>query len=198
MTLTQKQEAFTRNLFEGMSQRVAYVAAGYSSNQSPATIDRHASELAKNDKVMARYEKLRQKAEDASVATVLERKQILTEIARARMTDFLTCSADGVWMHDIGQDSMNTAALKKVETTTAPFGNADDNLKIILTKVELIDPTKAIDLLNKMDKLYEAGISNFQDNRQINIYIQGNDAKKKLERLLSGEKRKEGLQDATE
>ena len=152
--LKKKQETLTQSLFKGMSQRDAYIEAGYSPNQLPATIDRHACELAKTDKILARYEELRQKVEDASVATVLERKQVLTEIARARQTDFMTCSADGVWMHDIGQETMNKAALKQIQTTTEPFGEKDDNLKIILTKVELYDPIKAIAELNKMDGAY--------------------------------------------
>jgi len=88
MVLTQKQETFCLNLFQGMSQRDAYIAAGYSPRQSPATIDRHACDLAKTDKILARTEELRQAAEDASVATVLERKQVLTEIVRGRFADF--------------------------------------------------------------------------------------------------------------
>ncbi len=152
--LKQKQETFTQNLFKGMSQRDAYTAAGYSSNQLPATLDRHAYDLAKNGKILARLEELRQKVEDASVATVLERQQVLTEIVRARQTDYMICSADGVWMHDIGQDTINKAALKQIQTTTMPFGEKEDNYKIILTKVELHDSIKAIAELNKMDGAY--------------------------------------------
>ena len=80
--LTQKQERFTQNLFGGMSQREAYIVAGYSSKQAPATIDRNACILANSNKIVTRWNDLRQKAEDESVLIVLERKQRLTEFAR--------------------------------------------------------------------------------------------------------------------
>ena len=80
--LTQKQENFTLNLFKGMSQREAYTVAGYSSKQSPDTLDRNACELAGSNKIVARLEELNSKTEDDSVATVIERKQRLTEVLR--------------------------------------------------------------------------------------------------------------------
>jgi len=149
-TLTPKQEKFVRNLFEGMSQREAYINAGYSSKSSPAILDIRACEAAKASKVLVRLEELRKKAEDKSVASVLERKQVLTEIIRARHTDFMTCSADGVWFHDIGPEKLNLAALKQIQTTTMPFGDKESPDKVLLTKVELNDPIRAIAELNKM------------------------------------------------
>ncbi|GAI87124.1 unnamed protein product [marine sediment metagenome] len=86
--LTQKQETFTQNLFKGMSQREAYIEAGYSPKSSMATIDNHACQLANSGKVVARWEELKKKVEDASIATVKERKQILTEIARGNLLDY--------------------------------------------------------------------------------------------------------------
>jgi len=162
--LTQKQERLVINLFNGMSQHDAYLQAGYSSNQSSATIDRHACALSKNDKIMTRLKELREEARLPDVASFEERQKVLTEITRARMTDFMFCSADGVYYHDIGKDTMNKAAIKGMQTTTMPFatGGAPRNkdeapaaeLAIILTKVELISPIEAIKELNKMDGSY--------------------------------------------
>ena len=160
-----RQERYVQNWLKGETKEKSVINAGY----QPKWAASIGSKLSINPKILARYDELQQKAEDASVATVLERKQILTEIARARMTDFMTCSAVGVWMHDIGPENLNKAGLKKVETTTMPFGSEESNLKIILTKVELIDSTKAIDLLNKMDKLYSDGIN--IDNRKQEIHF---------------------------
>jgi predicted regulator of amino acid metabolism with ACT domain len=42
--------------------------------------------------------------------------------------------------------------------------------------------------LNKMRQNYNPDITSLQDNRQINIYISGEDAKSKLDRLLTGAK----------
>ncbi len=80
--LTQKQETFCLNLFKGMSQREAWIQAGYSSKYSPAVIDVNACRMANTNKIKLRLGELNQKTEDKSVATVLERKQKLTEIIR--------------------------------------------------------------------------------------------------------------------
>ena len=154
MKLTRRQEKFTLNLLAGMTQREAYLQAGYSAKPSMAVIDVNACRLAQNTKVLLRQAELNQKAESDKVAGVEERKRVLTEILRARQTDFMTCSADGVWMHDIGTETLNVAGLKKIRTSTMPFGDKESNLQIILTEVELIDPVKAIAELNKMDGAY--------------------------------------------
>jgi len=82
MKLTQKQETFTLNLFKGMSQREAYIQAVYSPNALQSTRDRNASALANSNKVLTRFNELRQKAEDESIALPKERKQRLTEFVR--------------------------------------------------------------------------------------------------------------------
>ena len=165
--LTQKQENFCLNILQGMSQREAYIKAGYSNKQSFVTIDRNACGLLKNNKVLTRLEELRQKTQNDKIASVIECQEILTEIIRAKQTDFMTCSADGVWMHDVGNETLNTHAIKQIQTTTMPFGGNDSPLKILLTKVELHDPLKAIDLLNKMRGLYSDGTNINIGNREI-------------------------------
>ena len=47
---------------------------------------------------------------------------------------------------------------------------------------------QASDQLNKMDKLYSEVPTGYNDNRQYNIYIQGDEAKANLEQLLAGKK----------
>lgn len=85
--LTPKQERFCLNLFQGMSQHDAYLAAGYSPSQSANTIDRHASELAKYGKVVTRIKELRHVASSPSIMTVEKRKERLSQIAK---TDYKT------------------------------------------------------------------------------------------------------------
>ena len=80
--LTAKQEQFALNLFKGLSQRDAYIAAGYSSNQKSSTIDEDASRLAKDSKILARLAELRAEAAGDDIADVTERKRKLTEILR--------------------------------------------------------------------------------------------------------------------
>lgn len=45
----------------------------------------------------------------------------------------------------------------------------------------------AIDILNKMDNVYEEK-AQYQDNRQYNIIVSGDEARGKVERLLQGER----------
>ncbi len=148
--LTQKQETFTQNLFEGMYQRDAYIDA-YQPNYALSTIDANASRLAHNEKVLARLTVLRQKAEDATVATVLERKQRLTEISRARLTDYVTCGPDRDLVN-VGPESPNTGALQEVTSRTEV--DKDGAGAAVVTKIKLHNPIQAIDLLNKMDGAY--------------------------------------------
>ena len=57
--LTNKQELFVQGLVSGLSQRKAYINAGYSTkNKSNEYIDTEASKLFKNPKVFQRYNDL--------------------------------------------------------------------------------------------------------------------------------------------
>ena len=79
--LTQKQELFTQYLFEGLSQRQAYIKAGYSSNQLPATLDRHAHTVANSDKIKARLAELNLASVTPKVLDKQARLEKLTEVA---------------------------------------------------------------------------------------------------------------------
>lgn len=182
--LTQKQHKYGLNLFKGLIQYDAYREAGYSIKSARGTIDAAASRLAKNVKILALLAELREKAEDASVATVLERKQVLTEILRARQTDFMTCSADGVWMHDIGEETLNKAGLKKIRTTTMPFGDKDSELKVILTEVELIDPVRAIEVLSKLCGDLKDGV-HIDNRKQVNNFYVRDLTDEELEAIIA-------------
>lgn len=85
--LTPKQEAFARYLFEGLSQREAWIKAGYSNKYPVEYIDSHACVLAAKEKVKARYEELQKQADDKSIASVLERKQIATQGIRGELRE---------------------------------------------------------------------------------------------------------------
>lgn len=78
MKLTQKQETFCLKYFELGNATEAALIAGY----SPKTARAIASiNLTKAD-IQARLKELNQNTEDASIATVTERKQRLTELAK--------------------------------------------------------------------------------------------------------------------
>ena len=182
--LTQKQEKFTLNIFNGMTQREAWKEAGYSTRYPIAHIDRDASLLANSPKILQRLQGLRQKTEDASVMDVKERKQRLTEIARARLTDFMELGQDGSWVN-LGPEVPMSGAIQEIRSRTE---YDDDGAKpTVHTMVKLHNPLQAIDLLNKMDKIYTDGALVTVDNRKVEITVYDRETGRLVERLLHGE-----------
>lgn len=174
MDLTPKQEKFVQNIFSGMIQREAWIKAGYSSSYPVPYIDSHACALFNSGKIQARYKELRDLAASGKVMLFTERQERLSEIARARLTDYVT--DEGI---KIDKDSPNTAALQGIKTKVkySKKGREPE----IVTDIDLHDPAKAIDLLNKMDKIYSDIPPSFQDNRTINIIVSSEKAKQLVE-----------------
>ena len=167
--LTGKQERFARFLFEGLAQREAYIQAGYSKKQAMATVDKNAFALANNTKVVSRLAELRKAAEDASVATVLERKQVLSEIVRGRVANFMT---------NLTKEKLESAALQELTITERPSGKK--------TNIKLHNPIHAVDLLNKMDRIYGESPQVNIDNRSINFIVRNKEEQEEIAKLVEG------------
>lgn len=178
--LTFKQQLFAQYLFTGMSQREAYLAAGYSPNQKPATLDHHACVLADSANIVARLEQLRREADDEAIATVTERKKVLTEIIRGRIRQYTNGKRINVELQD-----MNSAAVSEVVTSELQIGKGDEAAIIEVTKLKLRDPIAAITELNKMDKVYTEQPPT-QDNRTYNILVADDETKEEVKRLIGG------------
>ena len=182
--LTQKQENFCLNVFQGMSQREAYIQS-YKPNYAITTIDANASRLASNEKVLKRLSELREKAQNSKIASVIERKEILSEIARASMTNFVEVGQDGAWFN-IDNTNLNNRAISSVQSKTVVGKDGADDAVFI--RVNLRDPIEAIKELNKMDGVYAENTTVVNnDNRSINIIVQSEKGKKITESLMSGE-----------
>ncbi len=173
-TLTPKQEAFTRYLFEGLSQREAWIKAGYSSKYSVEVIDVNACKLAAQNKVQLRIAELKQKAEDKSIASVLERKQVLTEIVRGRFIDFMSKPTP---------EKLRSAALQEIRIQEHTDKDGESHKT---TTMKLNDPVKAISELNKMEHIYvEAPAVNI-DNRKVEIYVGTEKTRQIVEKIIEG------------
>ena len=182
--LTQRQENFCLNIFQGMSQREAYIQS-YKPNYAITTIDANASRLASNEKVLKRLSELREKAQNNKIASVIERKEILSEIARASMTNFVEVGQDGAWFN-IDNTNLNNRAISSVQSKTVVGKDGADDAVFI--RVNLRDPIEAIKELNKMDGVYAENTTVVNnDNRSINIIVQSEKGKKITESLMSGE-----------
>src|ERR1017187_2996208 len=117
----ERQEKFCQFIFQGYNQREAYVKAGYSC-ANLAIVDSHASHLATTSKVEARISELRQRAEDKSVMSVIERKQRLSEAGRADLADFI--DPGGETLHFDKQHPNHRAVIEySVSTTYTKHGD---------------------------------------------------------------------------
>jgi len=150
MKLTVKQEKFAQNLFTGMKQSEAYLEAGYSC-KSRGTIRSAACRLATNVNVRRRIAQLLEKSESAKVLSVQKRRERLSEIARTDITQFVKQSTDGSWV--VGSDSTNSAAIEEINCRTEYNENGTN--RTVHTIIKLLDKIRAIDLLNRMERLYE-------------------------------------------
>lgn len=81
-----RHETFAQELAKGVSQRKAYRAAYPKSERwKDTTVDAKACRLAKEDKVKARYEELKENAANAAGGAVMtrnEKRKLLAEMAR--------------------------------------------------------------------------------------------------------------------
>lgn len=178
--LTPKQERFCLNIFQGMSQREAYIKAGYSDRAKPSTLDERACVLVKTDKIETRLAELQKAAEDESVASVLERKEILSDIARAKLVDFIDVA------HDKLCDVAHNKALSEYTAAHNKKGNGKKTIK-------LHDPVKAISELNKMEGIYNADDREKENNTTYNILILNSvedqeSTKERLKRITEGKR----------
>ena len=146
--LSPQQESFVIDVFNDVKPGRAY--ANHYQVKSLAVAGAAATRLLKTVKILARLRELQAKAESDAVGTVLERKQRLTEIYRANLTDFI--DKDGIIT------LKPTAALAEYEVTRHR------------RKVKLRDPVAAITEHNRMEKVYDtATLQNF--NQQVIQFV---------------------------
>lgn len=179
--LTSKQERFTQNLFNGMTQREAWIQAGYSHNYSMARVDSHACELANSVKIKDRLEELNQPVIEALVSSKImdkqERLERLSEIGRARLIDFVKEGEP-----TLGADMLNNGAVADFYIKHG-FNKAGE--PVVTKAIRLHNPVTAMETMNKMDKLYSEVPTGYQDNRVFNVIV-GSEMAKELTQGVKG------------
>lgn len=230
------------NIISGMTATDAFIDAGF----SPTSATNHTTRWLKMDKIKARLAELQDETRTPMVMSISERKERLSEIGRADVTDFQT--KQGI---QVDKNMPNTGAIESLEVierysrdshagsitvkravvpeslrnkifkrdenkcvdcgSTAnlqidhiiPLSKGGKTIKSnlqtlcelcnktkgaskksqpdVITKLKLHSPIQAIDLLNKMDKVYsDVPLVNI-DNRQVNIYVSSEKAKELTE-----------------
>ena len=161
--LTQKQETFCVKYFEiGNASEAARLA-----KYSPKTAAVIGRENLLKPNIQARIAELREEVKGAAIMNVQERQEVLSEIARANMTNFVEVGQDGAWFN-IDNSNLNSRAIQSVQSKTVLGKDGADDAVFI--RVNLHDPMKAIDLLNKMEGIYSEGSTVNIDNRIIEIH----------------------------
>lgn len=90
--LTERQKAFARGVFEGLSQREAYKKAYDCSTKKDKTVDELASRLARNAKVKEYLEEMNKEVEKSAVLTKKERMEWLSRVVRTPLSEVDTTS----------------------------------------------------------------------------------------------------------
>jgi hypothetical protein len=140
--LTAKQEKFCQNIaLHHMTQHDAYINSYDAQNMLPATIDENASRMANSSKIKARLLELYNMTATPAVLSAQEKRQILADIARANLTDFIDENGQ------VRLNSKSSRALKEyyIKTRVDKFGNP-----IKTSSVKIIDAIQAIAEDNKM------------------------------------------------
>ncbi len=169
-----KHETFCLRYFESGNATEAATLSGYSARSARY----QGSRLLKRDNIAQRLTDLRQKAEDASVATVLERKQLYTAVIRGRFADFMSGG--------VTADKLTSAALKEIRVTEVSLGEGRTKKT---TTIVLHDSLRAADLLNKLEGLYidSPQVSVNVDNRKVEITVISEKAADLTRRIIDGE-----------
>ena len=108
MKLTPKQEKFCLEFVKTGNASEAYRRAYSTEKMKDETIWTKASKLLARDKVRARVEEIKQKAEDEAILSIKQRKELLTQIAKESPPNEAVKAIDIL-------NKMDAVYLKKVE-----------------------------------------------------------------------------------
>ncbi len=145
--LSNRQQLFCKYVAEGDNPSLATVKAGYSEKGNRS----RACRLMKKDEIRAEIRSLLDEIATPRIASVLELKQRLTQIIRARIGDYIEM-VDGQLQWIEGVDKTMAHSLFKIKTKTKTDKSGNTISRII--SVSSTNVLKAIHMLNKMDGLY--------------------------------------------
>jgi len=170
--LNVRNRRFSLNVYAGMKPRYAYIDAyNLQGPYNMNSIDVSASRLLNSDKIQRRLEELSGTEDNSAVATVQERKEILTGIIRADLTDYIKEGEP-----TLNNESLNTGAVSSYSVTESQQGQ-------VTKRIKLRDPIAAISELNKMEQVGGIGAMTVNDNRSWSINVMDDATRDRLLRI---------------
>ncbi len=179
--VNKRWEAFVLAYYGDANASEAAKIAGYSPKAARAI----ASRLLTKANIVERLRELQEAAASAKIMSTIERKERLSEIARARMSDFVSVGESGSARFNVTPESLHCGGVASATTRTVV--GRDDNPDIDFTTISLHDPVKAIAELNKMENIgrNDAPNVNIQNNSMV-IQVVSEQAKAMLADVLAG------------
>ena len=136
-----RHEKFAQAIFKGRNQTKAAIEAGYKKSRARFT----GANLATYSNIKERIKELHKATETSAIASVGERKEVLTEIIRGRFSHFIDSDGNTV---ELTEENLKSAAVQEVKIVEFVGKGAQGKEKA--TTIKLYSPIQAIDLLNKM------------------------------------------------
>ena len=143
-----RHEKYALARFKGKTKQDAAIEAGYKVSIARFT----GYKLATYRHIQERLREMHELARSDAVMPVIERKERLSEIARARLSDFIEVKEDGS-ISKVNIKGAHSAALQEI-TVTEFVGGPEGRAKDRSTKVKLHDPVKSMAELSKLDGAY--------------------------------------------
>jgi len=172
-----RHELFVLALLKGMSQQDAAIEAGYKPSRARFT----GADLVTNRNIIDRIVELHRQIESDAIMPVKERKEILSEIGRGQLTDFI--DKDG--HPTLTEDTPHGRAAAEFYIRESYNKQGDP---VVTKGIKLHNPMTAIGEINKMEHIYESGASVVIDNRILTINVKSEKAKITTQRLIDGER----------
>jgi len=166
-----------------MSQQDAAIKAGY----APEWARMQAHKLTTYNYIMDRIMELHEKIESKAIMKPKERKEILSEIGRGKLTDFI----DPAGQPKLDENTPHGRAAGEYIVRETYNKQGDP---VITKSIKLHNPITAIDSLNKMEHIYQGegpgpgGVHVAVNQQQVNFTVLDQRTQELTERLLRGER----------
>jgi len=156
--LSLRAQRFARYLFEGKTQLQAWQLAGYSTSYCEDFQKQNACRLANAVRVKSYLNQLHDKAAAPLINSATKRLRILSDIQNANVGDFVDENGN------IKVNDLRSPAIAELKVERTYKGGIRRTLK-------LRDPVAAIDVHNKMERLYTAESNINVDVRQTFVFV---------------------------